>query len=76
VPFVDDMVFDQVETDYENGPYGAKGIGEVVVCATAAAIAAAIEDATGVRITSMPLTQERIALALAEAGVVGAATPV
>jgi carbon-monoxide dehydrogenase large subunit len=73
VPFVDDLVFGQVETEYENGPYGAKGIGEVVVCATAAAIAAAIEDATGVRITAMPLTQERIALALAEAGVAGAA---
>jgi carbon-monoxide dehydrogenase large subunit len=73
VPNVDDMIFGQVETDYENGPYGAKGIGEVVVCATAAAIAAAIEDATGVRIKSMPLTQERIALALAEAGVAGSA---
>ena len=66
VPNVDDMIFGQVETDFAYGPYGAKGIGEVVVCATAAAIAAAVEDATGVRIKAMPLTQERIALAIAE----------
>lgn len=66
VPNVDALVFDQVETDFAYGPYGAKGIGEVVVCATSAAIANAIRRATGVRVQAMPLTQERVALAIAE----------
>jgi carbon-monoxide dehydrogenase large subunit len=68
VPNVDDLVFDQVETDFVYGPYGAKGIGEVVVCATSAAIANAIRNATGVRVQAMPLTQERVALAIAAHG--------
>jgi CO/xanthine dehydrogenase Mo-binding subunit len=68
VPNVDALVFDQVETDFAYGPYGAKGIGEVVVCATSAAIANAIRNATGVRIQAMPLTQERVALAIAASG--------
>ncbi len=66
VPNVDQLVFDQVETNFAYGPYGAKGIGEVVVCATSAAIANAIRSATGVRVVAMPLTQERVALAIAE----------
>ncbi len=66
VPNVDQLVFGQVETNFAYGPYGAKGIGEVVVCATAAAIANAIRSATGVRVLAMPLTQERVALAIAE----------
>ena len=57
---------DIVETDYQNGPYGAKGIGEVVLCATAAAISNAIYNATGVRIKDMPLTPERVARALSQ----------
>ena len=66
VPEADNVILDIVETDYQNGPYGAKGIGEVVLCATAATIASAIYNATGVRIKDMPLTPERVAKALAE----------
>jgi carbon-monoxide dehydrogenase large subunit len=65
-PEGDNVILDIVETDYQNGPYGAKGIGEVVLCATAATIASAIYNATGVRIKDMPLTPERVAKALAE----------
>ena len=65
-PEGDNVILDIVETDYQNGPYGAKGIGEVVLCATAATIASAIYNATGVRIKDMPLTPERVAQALAE----------
>lgn len=65
-PEGDNIILDIVETDYQNGPYGAKGIGEVVLCATAATIASAIYNATGVRIKDMPLTPERVAQALAE----------
>jgi len=71
VPNVGDITFGQVETDFRNGPYGAKGIGEVVVCATAAAIASALFDATGVRLTAMPLTQERVSQAIAELAAAG-----
>ena len=66
VPAADDVIMDIVETDYQNGPYGAKGIGEVVLCATAAAISNAIYNATGVRIKDMPLTPERVARALSQ----------
>src|SRR5262249_48818563 len=39
VPDLSGLTMDIEETEYANGPYGAKGIGEVVNCATAAAIA-------------------------------------
>ena len=46
------------------GPYGAKGLGEIVTTPTAAAIANAVYDATGVRITDLPLTPEKVRNAL------------
>jgi CO/xanthine dehydrogenase Mo-binding subunit len=46
------------------GPYGARGIGEPPIGPPAAAVANAIEDATGVRVTTLPLTGERVARAL------------
>jgi CO/xanthine dehydrogenase Mo-binding subunit len=46
------------------GPFGAKGIGESGILAVAAALANAIEDAVSVRITSLPITPEKILLAL------------
>ena len=42
------------------GPGGAKGIGEAPVILPPAALAAALRDATGVRITELPLGSERI----------------
>jgi CO/xanthine dehydrogenase Mo-binding subunit len=42
------------------GPFRAKGLGESGMLAVAAAIANAIEDATGVRVTQTPFTPERI----------------
>ncbi len=53
-----------VEDGYSNGPYGAKGVGEQVTVPTAAAIANAIHDATGVRFHDLPLTPDRVAMAL------------
>lgn len=50
------------------GPYGAKGLGEVTTTPTAAAIANALYDAVGVRITDLPLTPERVLSALKAAG--------
>jgi CO/xanthine dehydrogenase Mo-binding subunit len=46
------------------GPFGARGIGEPPIGPPAAAIANALEDATGVRVTTLPLTPERVARAL------------
>jgi CO/xanthine dehydrogenase Mo-binding subunit len=49
-----------VEVPYATGPYGAKGIGEHPTNATPAAIALAIFRATGVRISTLPATPERV----------------
>src|SRR5262245_31368948 len=54
-----------VEVPSPSGPYGARGVGEPPIVPAPAAIANAIEDATGARLTHLPLTPERIALELA-----------
>lgn len=53
-----------IEPGDEDGPYGAKGIGEPGLVPTAPAIANAIYDAIGVRITSLPITPEKVLAAL------------
>ncbi len=53
-----------LESGDGKGPFGARGIGEPPVGPPAAAVANAIEDATGVRITELPITPERVARAL------------
>jgi CO/xanthine dehydrogenase Mo-binding subunit len=55
-----------VPTSDPNGPFGAKGGSECPLSPTAGAIANAIYDAVGVRITSLPITPERILRALHE----------
>ncbi len=44
--------------------FGAKGVGEAGILGVAAAIANAVEDAIGVRITSLPLTADKVLAAL------------
>jgi len=46
------------------GPYGAKGVGEPALVATAPAILNAIHHATGARITRVPATPDRVLAAL------------
>ncbi len=53
-----------LESGEGKGPFGARGIGEPPVGPPAAAVANAIEDATGARITELPITPERVARAL------------
>ena len=42
------------------GPYGAKGVGEPALVATAPAILNAIADACGVRMNAVPVTPDRL----------------
>ncbi|NPV86249.1 MAG: xanthine dehydrogenase family protein molybdopterin-binding subunit [Anaerolineae bacterium] len=55
---------DIVETPLEDGPWGARGVGEHVMVQTAPAIANAISDAVGVRINTLPLSAEKVYLAM------------
>lgn len=51
------------------GPFGARGVAEMPLIPMAAAIAAAVADATGVWINDVPLTPSRVLQKLREAGV-------
>jgi CO/xanthine dehydrogenase Mo-binding subunit len=55
-----------VDAEQRNGPFGAKGVGESGTFGVSPAIANAIEDAVGVRLTSLPLTAEAVYRALRE----------
>lgn len=53
------------EESYEpTGPFGAKSIGEVVINTPAPAIVHAIYNAVGVRLTELPVTPEKLFLAM------------
>ena len=54
-----------VEHPTSEGPYGAKGVGEIVSIPTTPVITNAIYNAVGVRIDSLPVDQEQIAMELA-----------
>jgi CO/xanthine dehydrogenase Mo-binding subunit len=49
-----------VEVPDKNGPWGAKGLGELMYLPLAPAITAALHDATGVWFDEFPLTPERV----------------
>ena len=49
-----------VEVPDPNGPFGARGMGEMPYLPAAAAVCAAVYDATGVRFDEFPLTPERV----------------
>ncbi len=53
-----------IETNDRFGPFGAKGVAEPGLVPTAPAIANAIYDAIGVRIRDLPITPEKILVAL------------
>ncbi|MEE8204834.1 MAG: xanthine dehydrogenase family protein molybdopterin-binding subunit [Dehalococcoidales bacterium] len=53
-----------VEEPEPTGPFGAKGVGEPGLVATAPALANAVYDAIGVRIKDLPITSEKILNAL------------
>ena len=47
-----------------NGPFGAKSIGEIVINTPSPAIADAVYNAVGVRFTDLPITAEKVYMAL------------
>jgi CO/xanthine dehydrogenase Mo-binding subunit len=53
-----------IEIPFAGGPFGAKGIGEIPHDVPAAAVAQAIEDATGATLTQLPMTPERVMAAM------------
>jgi len=55
---------DIVDNYDPTGPFGAKGVGEPTCVSTAAAILNAINNAVGVRITSLPATAEKVFAAI------------
>jgi carbon-monoxide dehydrogenase large subunit len=55
---------DFVETPLEDGPWGARGVGEHVMVPTAPAVANALYDALGVRFSDLPLSAEKVYMAL------------
>jgi CO/xanthine dehydrogenase Mo-binding subunit len=61
-----DVEVDWVESNDPIGPYGAKGVGEPGLVPTAPAIANAIYDAIGVRFKDLPITPDKILVALRE----------
>lgn len=59
-----------VEGGDPTGPFGAKGIAEVVIVPPAPAIVAAIRDAVGIAVTRLPATAERVYRSMQDAAAV------
>src|SRR4051812_44263016 len=57
VPPIETLI---VEVPAPDGPFGAKGVGEPPVCGVPAAVANAIAAATGVRLTELPMSPQRV----------------
>jgi CO/xanthine dehydrogenase Mo-binding subunit len=55
-----------VEFPDPSGPFGAKGLGEITLVPTAAAIANAIYDAVGIRLNELPFTPEKVLKAISK----------
>jgi len=55
-----------VEVPQDDGPWGARGVGEHTMVPAAPAVGNALYDALGIRFADMPVTAERIFLAMEE----------
>jgi CO/xanthine dehydrogenase Mo-binding subunit len=62
-----EMISEVVENGDGPGPYGAKGMSEGALLCVAAAVGAAVTEATGVVIRDLPLTPERVWRSLRDA---------
>ena len=61
VPMIDAVL---VEVPNPAHPFGAKGVGEVNICPPMAAIANAIDNAIGRRLTELPMSPPKVRAAL------------
>ena len=57
VPMIDAVI---VEVPNPKHPYGVRGVGEVPICPPMAAVANAVEDATGLRMTDLPISPPKL----------------
>ena len=64
LPMIDTVI---VEVANPGHPYGVRGVGEVSIVPPMGAVANAIYDATGVRMTELPMSPGSVVKALAEA---------
>ena len=58
------IVNEAVVAEQRNGPFGGKGVGETATFGVSPAIANAIHDAVGVRLTELPMTPEAVFMAM------------
>ena len=58
------IVNEAVVAEQRNGPFGGKGVGETATFGVSPAIANAIHDAVGVRLTELPMSPEAVFMAL------------
>ena len=65
LPMIDAVI---VEVPNPNHPYGVRGVGEVPIIPPMAAVANAVENATGVRMTDLPISPPRLLAALDNGG--------
>ena len=65
MPAITPVVLEHPDT---GGPYGARGVGEMGVSPVAPAIANAVAEATGVRVTRLPIAPECLLLPVGVAG--------
>ena len=63
-----DVINEAVEAEERSGPFGAKGVGESGTFSVSPAVANALDDAVGVRLTSLPITAEAVYRAMQERG--------
>jgi CO/xanthine dehydrogenase Mo-binding subunit len=68
VPMIDTVI---VEVANPRHPFGVRGVGETPIVPPMAAIANAIEQATGIRFTSLPMSPPRVLKALEKANGAG-----
>lgn len=64
LPMIDTVI---VEVPNPGHPYGVRGVGETGICPPLAAIANAVSNAAGVRMTHLPMSPPRVLKALHEA---------
>ncbi len=60
----DEIVPIIIEVPQPDGPFGARGVGEHTMIPAAPMVANAVQDALGIRIKTMPITAEKVALAV------------